>query len=386
MGYWRQALETLVRRADQVSDHARYRLRKLAGFGSSLVIAPYIGYGNGRRVVCWGRVLRDEGFREAREADTGWRNLVELYKRLESDEVPGARVRARCEGVELDAVADDEGYFNVEFGRLAPSAGRGWLNIELELLDPQAPAARVRADALALVPPATATTGIISDIDDTVVQTNVIDKLEMLLTVALTNARTRKPFKGVGAFYRALQRGASGVENNPIFYVSSSPWNLYAPLVEFMQAQNIPVGPILLRDFGDHMLFAMSDHHSHKLASIERILGDFPQLPFVLIGDSGEQDPEIYAEVVERHPQRIRAIYIRSVDPAPSRLRAIDELVEKVRPTGTQLVLAPDSEFAAVHAAGEGLILPNELANVRADKRDDDQARDVRERAALDRR
>ena len=372
---WKQALHTLVGRADALTDRARARLSRLASWGGPFIVIPYLGYGSARRLLVCGRVLRDEGFRAPRETDPGWRNLVEFYKRLESDEVPGARVRVRGAGTEREVTADGEGYFSAELEPVHPLESGGWITVDLELLEPRTRSgAAVRAQTQVLVPPASAKFGVISDIDDTVVQTNVIDRLEMLLTVALTNARTRKPFKGVAAFYRALGEGATGVESNPIFYVSNSPWNLYPPLVEFLGVQEIPLGPLLLRDFGDHMLFSQGQHHGHKARSIERILDDYAHLEFVLIGDSGELDPEIYTEIVGKYPERIRVIYIRSVNPDPSRIQAIDRLVAKVQQTGAQLVLTPDSEFAAVHAAGEGLIRADALARVRSDKREDEQA------------
>ena len=136
--------------------------------------------------------------------------------------------------------------------------------------------------------------GIISDVDDTVISTNVPDKLKMILTVTLLNEHTRKPLEGVAAFYRALQKGKTGNEDNPIFYVSSSPWNLYTLMLEFLKVQQIPIGPLFLRDFGDHLIFSLQDRHSHKISNIKKILDTFRHLPFVLIGDSGEQDPEIY--------------------------------------------------------------------------------------------
>ena len=175
----------------------------------------------------------------------------------------------------------------------------------------------------------------------------------MILTVILSNEHTRKPFEGVAALYRALQGGASGGEDNPIFYVSNSAWNLYTPLLEFLNVQKIPLGPLLLRDFGDHVLFA-KEPMSHKKRNIKMILDSFPHLSFVLIGDSGESDPEIYRDVVKEYPTRIRTVYIRSIDGRPARLAAIDKLIEEVRHTGSQLVLTPDSEFAAAHAAAEG--------------------------------
>jgi phosphatidate phosphatase APP1 len=179
----------------------------------------------------------------------------------------------------------------------------------------------------------------------------------MILTAVLNNARTRKPFTGVAAFYRALHAGV-----NPFFYVSKSPWNLYAPLIEYLGVQELPLGPLLLRDFG------LRPEKEHKRKSIEQILVTYPKLKFILIGDSGEEDPEIYSAVVHRFPERIRAIYIRSVNQQPGRVKAIERLITEVAKTGCQLVLAPEAEPAAAHAAGEGLIQPSELRAVRAEK------------------
>jgi phosphatidate phosphatase APP1 len=336
--------------------------RPLARLRGPYIVLSYLGFGTADKLTLCGRVLKDEGLKPSRSADRAWRNLVAMYKRFESDEVPGARLRARYAGVETEVVADREGYFSVEFRPEAAARQGPWHDVTLELLAPRSGAVVI---GRVLVPPATARFGIISDIDDTVVQSRVTAKVRMVLALALSNAHTRKPFEGVGAFYRALHAGATGGEGNPIFYVSKSPWNLYPPLVEFLQLQGIPEGPLLLRDYGMHLMRAKGHH---KEQSINRILETYPGMPFVLIGDSGERDPEIYSEVVRRFPARVRAIYIRNVDPEPSRLAAIDRLIEQVRPTGCQLVLAPDSEFAAAHAAGEGLIAPSALQGIRRDK------------------
>lgn len=222
------------------------------------------------------------------------------------------------------------------------------------------------------MPPSTARFGVISDIDDTVLWTNVTNKLNMLRMLARSNAHTRKPFKGVAAFYRALRDGAAGNENNPVFYVSSSPWHLFNPLVEFLRLQGIPVGPLLLKELDVRKLFGPGRHRTHKLDKIEHILSFYPHLPFVLIGDSGEQDPEIYAEIVQRHPKQVRVIYIRNVNPDPARIEALDHLIDEVRTSGAQLILSPDSIAAAAHAAGEGLIRVDGMANVRSETKMDE--------------
>jgi phosphatidate phosphatase APP1 len=133
-----------------------------------------------------------------------------------------------------------------------------------------------------------------------------------------------------------------------------------------MELQAIPRGPLLLRDFG-----RSRNKADHKTRSIEAILQTYPELQFVLIGDSGEQDPETYSSLVRSYPKRIRVIYIRSVDPAAARIAAVARLAQEVAKTGCQLVLVPDSEFAAAHAAGEGLIPPAALEAVRREKNAD---------------
>ncbi|MBZ2206620.1 App1 family protein [Massilia soli] len=348
---------------------ARAALRTLTDPGGRQpMIVPYIGFGNPGKLWVKGRVLDESIFREQHGDDSRWRNFVALYQRLESDEVAGARVRAHFQGQAYDTVSDRGGYFSFEIAPQQALPG-GSHTVELELPDTRGPA---RASADVIVAPASARFGIISDIDDTVLWTNVTNKLNMALMLARSNAHTRKPFKGVAAFYRALKRGASGNEDNPVFYVSSSPWHLFGPLVEFLRVQGIPLGPLLLRELGMRQVFKLTSHGNHKLEKIELILSYYPDMQFVLIGDSGEQDPEIYAEVVRRHPKQVKVIYIRNVNPDPARIDALDKLIEEVSATGTQLILAPDSVFAASHAAADGLINVDRLASVRSDKKEDD--------------
>ncbi len=332
-------------------------LRSLvARLSDSNIVVPYLSYGTPEKLKLCGRVLQDEGFRPTKDSESRWQNLVAFVKRMESDEVPGARVRATHADCTSEAISDDEGYFQLEIKTSGLQAG--WHEIQLRL-----ERSRVAVIGAVLVPPTDAEFGVISDIDDTIVYSNVIRKLSMLVTLALSNSHTRKPFGGAAAFYRALHR-----RRNPFFYVSKSPRNLYVPLLEFLEHQQFPAGPLLLRDFSFHM------RRDHKLKAIEDILSTYPALRFILIGDSGEEDPEIYSAILSRFPERIRVIYIRSVDPSPARMNAIAKLAAKVALTGCQLVLAPDSEFAAAHAAAEGLIPAAELANVRDDKTADRSA------------
>jgi phosphatidate phosphatase APP1 len=328
-----------------------------------------------------GRVLEDKGEISTDIDDSRWANLQNMYRRFATDEIAGARVRIHFQSVESEAISDEEGYFNIELDTREAAVGDAlFQEVELELIEPASENLETaRAVGQVLVPPASAKFGVISDLDDTVIITNVTNRLKMFLTVALLNEHTRLPFKGVAAFYQALQKGASGEENNPIFYVSSSPWNLYSPLTEFLRIHNVPLGALFLKDFGNHTIFSANDHQSHKLNCIETILNTYSHLPFVLIGDSGEQDPEIYREVVRKYPQRIRAVYIRSINTKDDRLAALDRLIGEISETGCQFVLAPDTVFAASHAAGEKLISTDALPLIREEKKEDEAAPSARE-------
>lgn len=376
MNVWRARIESLIEDIDNFSDKVKTRLRRIKGFDEPLIIVPFLGYGNAGKFLLSGRVLEDKGEVISSETDGKRRNLVNLYKRFATDEVAGARVRAVFQNTETEVTTDDEGYFNLELHLSEPlRSDSPFQEIELELLEPlNEDGETKRAVGRVLVPPPTAAFGIISDLDDTVITTNVTNRLKMFLTVALLNEYTRMPFKGVAAFYRALQKGASGVDNNPIFYVSSSPWNLYPFLTEFLKLHNIPLGTLFLKDFGNHTIFNSSAHGAHKTNSIELILNTYPDLTFILIGDSGEKDPEIYGEIVRKYPHRIRTVYIRSINTKPERLAAIDKLIAEISDTGCQLVLAPDTEFAAAHAAAEKLISAAELPHIREEKKEAENA------------
>ena len=168
----------------------------------------------------------------------------------------------------------------------------------------------------------------------------------------------------MAAFYRALEAGFAGGEGNPVFYVSSSPWNLYDLLIEFVDLQDLPAGPFFLQDMGlDANPMGVGSHRVHKLARIEEILALHPHLPFVLSGDSGQHDPEIYREVVKRHPGRVLAVYIRDVAVAP-RDRVVVEMGDRMRADGVDMVLVADSLQAAAHAADRGLIARGGLDRV----------------------
>lgn len=371
---WRRAIAQIASNVEGHFDALKQRLDRRLGDEPIQIIA-YHGYGTPEQVYLRGRVLEASRVRPAGDNDSLWDNLVNMYRRFESDEVGGARVLAEFQGQAHELVSDEEGFFELRAALAQPlPADRLWHEVALTLLAPQPPAhAPARAVGRVLAPQPGARFGVISDIDDTVVRTDVTDLLRMARTVFLGNARTRLPFPGVAALYRALHRGAEGAPANPLFYVSSSPWNVYDLLIDFFGLHDIPAGPMLLRDWGVARGETLpTNNRAHKLAIICDILDRFPRLPFLLIGDSGQEDPEIYHEVLGRYPQRILAIYIRNVSGGGERADAIRALAGQVVAAGATLILADDTLAMARHAAERGWIAPEHLSEVAADKAADE--------------
>ncbi len=365
-------------RIGEILREAAADLRRVAGSpgsaGDPYEIVAYRGYASESRALVHGRVLESPNVSAATANDSLWRNLINILKRVESDPVAGARVAVSAGGTEREIVADDEGFFREWIDLRSISSEEPWREVDLRLVAPlREHQPDVRAKAPLRLPEASATFGVISDLDDTVIQSRISNFLQAVRTVMLGNARTRLPFPGVAAFYQALQRGGDGSRHNPIFYVSSSPWNIYDIIADFMDLQNIPVGPILLRDW-DIELSALSPSRlrGHKEPLIREILDLYPGLPFVLIGDNSQKDPEIYRSILDNYPGRILAIYIRNVEDHPERSASVKALAEEVLSAGSTLVLADDSFAAATHAAEHGWITRESLPSVRQEEKADE--------------
>lgn len=349
----------LVHFIERIFDWLKYRIGEWFQSDASLIIIPYMGYGSGKFIAMKGRILEDTGIRPSRKTDRPWDNLINMYRRFESDEVPHARVLARFQGIEQDIRANEEGYFEVSFRFDEPiSINSRWQQIQLELLEPQNPGnSRPTAKGTVMIVSPQADFGVISDIDDTVVHTGVTSRLKLASTILLKNAYTRLPLRGVAEFYTALQIGSSENVRNPLFYVSSSPWNMYDLFREFLQINDIPDGPIFLRDWGFEANSLLAENNrKYKLGAIYTILESFSDLKFILIGDSGEEDPEIYAQVIQDYPQRILGVYIRDVKHDAKRIDEIWGLANQVESYGSEMVLAEDAHIMAAHAASQGWI------------------------------
>ena len=123
-----------------------------------------------------------------------------------------------------------------------------------------------------------------------------------------------------------------------------------------MNIHNLPQGPLMLRDIGlsrEH--FFAGSHTEHKLVQIERIFNFIRDIPFILNGDSGQHDAEIYLQVIRDFPGRVKMVYIRDVDPASH--KKVLKIAGETGKLGVEMMLVTDTIEASHHAVSKGWIL-----------------------------
>lgn len=358
-GWAAEVGETLKTSAASVEEYADMRWRQFAdrmGFDEPEHIAAYRGYGDGKTLWLRGRLLSNERYGGPEEDDNWWDNLKATYQRWESDEVAGATIKLSYVDQQKEVVTDDEGYYSAEF-EVDDTYPRTSTVLAEHRLEDRVLHARHR---ITLLDPA-ARYVVVSDVDDTVIHTGLTDILTAARLTFLNNAKTRKPLLGVAALYRALAAGDGGTLTNPVLYVSNSAWNMYDLLRDFMDLNDLPRGPLLLRDLG-----LGTDSSDHKIETITRIARRFAPLPLILIGDSGQHDAEIYAEVAERFPERVEAIYIRDVDPDEDSEHddKVDRIIERYRALDTAFLRVSDSGEIARHLESLDLLNASRVQQV----------------------
>ncbi|WP_189446067.1 App1 family protein [Salinicola rhizosphaerae] len=333
-----------------------------------VIVHPYRGYGSHSEAFIMGRVFRQPGRLGRWKRGGVMRDLVDVARRVVRHGVADARVDIRLGATHATVNTDADGYFyaHIEITHTLPAEAM-WHTAKLRVISETD---AISTETEVYIPPASTDLLVISDIDDTVMYTGVANKLKMLYRLFMEKAHRRTAFPGVAPFYRALYAGAEGNRQRPMLYVSRGPWSIYEMLEMFFNMNRIPVGPILfLREWGMSLKRPWPRKaEDHKTDVIHNMLTLYDELPFILIGDSGQRDPEVYAEIVKAYPDRVRAVYIRKVDNDPERDAAIEVLANEMRESGCELVLARDSASMAEHALANGFISNEGLEEVRRDQ------------------
>lgn len=269
-----------------------------------LHLQPYFGYSTPDKIIIRGRALAADTSRASNDTPSLVDNLAAMAALFMTREVEGETVRLG----DYSAETDDEGYYRIELPRKNPPAG--WTEAAVK--------AERTGETIShpvLITSPKAEYGIISDIDDTVMQTKAWSTRKNLWTSVTGSVGSRYIYPDTATLLKLMAGSMAGTKN-PVFYVSSSPWNLHGFLEAVFMANGVVRGPKFLRDFGiDPTKMIVGTHGNHKGNAIDTVLAANPDLPFYLIGDSGQHDPVVYRDAVLRHPGRIKGVFIRTPGP-----------------------------------------------------------------------
>ena len=343
--------------------------KQKAGWLDVPKILPYKGYGNETDVFIEGMVIEDKGLAKPKDNQRFWQNMLATVKRFSSDEIPGVKVEAELLNEKQIAITDERGFFSFHFhlpGKERELLTKEWHIVHFNLLDqiienqPQ-----IYTTGEVRIIPEDQSKIIVSDIDDTVMISHSTQLLRKLRLMLLKNALTRLPFQGVAQFYQLLADGKEKQENNPFFYVSSSEWNLYDLLDDFFSFNKLPKGVFLLRKLNNSIYkFWKSGggNHEHKYEKIKSLLEFYPNPKFILIGDSGQKDPDIYSKIAMEFPGRIEAIFIRQIRSKsytekqknlPQQMLKVKTLYFEVKDTIQAARLASKNDFVSADLRSE---------------------------------
>ncbi len=318
---------------------------------STTVIAPYTGYRSADRLHVSARVLRRKA--QKQEQRSGISKFLHLLSLYASREVRGKRVTLKGYGEQQTLASDREGFvhFSLNLADAPLARHAAWEEVLLTLSDV---ADHVPVPAPILAPGTDNRLGIISDIDDTIIETGATDFLRNWRRVLAELPDDRIMVPGSADIYRSL--GAASRPDTdaqltrPFFYISSSPWNLYGFLSRFMKINNIPPGVLMLRDWGfNRETLGSKSHGAHKLRQIHEILTFYPAMHFILIGDDTQGDALAFAQIVEKYPRRIAAVFLRTAGDELSGLKraAVEAIKASSVPIWTGTAFDAGHEFLA---------------------------------------
>jgi len=272
------------------------RLQK--GRGWRPRVEPFTGYGSPRRVRVLGRVLlANPAYDPAATADRrGWRYFF-------TAPAPREEVRVHVGDVTLDVVSDRGGYIDVGVDvDLSP----GWHDVTFRPTSGDVATGRV------LVVAEGRRLGVVSDIDDTAMVTAVPRPLLAAWNTFVRHSSARVPVPGMAVLYQGIAAAHPGT---PFVYLSTGAWNTAANLRRFLARHGYPPGPLLLTDWGPTNTGWFRSGRAHKDASLDRLVRELPDVDWLLVGDDGQHDPEIYARAARLYPDHVTAVAIRELTP-----------------------------------------------------------------------
>jgi len=321
----------------------------------SICLQPYDGYGHTHNLSIFGHVYKGKPAGERKYTENMFANVRRLIRLFFIKPLPHVKVVLESEGITLETLTEKDGFFKFQW-ESPEHLPAGWHTVMTKLIGEDG-REFAQAEGRVFVPHITQY-AFISDIDDTVLVSHSATKLRRLRTLLTKHPHNRRSFAGVQSHYEKLAAANTTADvPNPFFYVSSSEWNLFFDLKSFFRFNGLPEGIFLLSQIKRwYQLFSSGQtKHSGKLARIYRVLEAFPKQQFVLLGDNSQADPDIYAAIAKKFPERVFAIYIRNV--RPSQYEVTQQKLTSAQQSGTIHTLLFDHSHDAIdHSLKIGLI------------------------------
>lgn len=323
------------------------KLKKAIGKLDRIKVEPLYAFGNEETVFVKGRAI--EAYRQSKPSSrrNPLVNILATIRRYAGNSVVDAKVEVTYQEVTQTATSDSEGVFEVIFQNIDLGIDKEeqviFRFVSEEGLVPEEPEHVVEV----LRFPSDYPLGVISDIDDTVLISHATQIGKKFWLSISKNAYTRRPFPGVSELYKMLTNSGE----NPVFYVSSSDWSLSDLIEDFLEYRDLPLGPLLLKDLHVNLRNVWKSgggSHLHKESKIQLVMDLYPGMQFVMIGDSGQHDPEIYASLIQRNPGRVRTVYIRQIkgDAVERKKKMLDSITTGKVP---EILFVRDTDEAIAH-------------------------------------
>jgi phosphatidate phosphatase APP1 len=315
----------------------------------------YRGYGHTGSLVVCGHLFKQKPRIPGHSRRGLFPNFIHLLQLFFVKPLAGAAVQLHFYGQTVSAITRFDGFFRFEW-QSAQELPAGWHNLAVSYSDESGKiVAKGRGEVFV---PHVTQYAFISDIDDTILKSYSATILRRLFELLVRPPSGRRIFLEAAAHYRLLSRVHTEGDNvlNPMFYVSSSEWNLYEYLGTVFRSNHLPDGAFVLNRIKRwyQLLVTGKNGHENKLTHIAHILDTFPRQRFVLIGDNSQKDPDIYQAIASRYPGQVYAVYIRNV--RDSRTAYTQSVLKSLEAKGIYTCLFVQNAEAVRHGRAIGLI------------------------------
>jgi len=271
-------------------------------------IEVYYAYGNAHQIVIQGRMEKEKTFKRVKEDDNWFRNLWRRVRQVEGDEIESQTIFALVNHEKFETKGDDEGYFEFNITtRKALKTGYDKVALNIEGNSNVHETEVMVIDSEALV-------GIISDFDDTIIISDVTNKIKLGYNTVFKNYKQRTVVPTMlERFQKILTQNPKDVPST-LFILSGSPQQLFIAVGNFLAFHHFPKHTLILKKVHGNHKDPLIDQFAYKTQKIEQLIRLYPNMKWIMFGDSGEKDAQVYKAIQEKYPHKVMRYYIRNVE------------------------------------------------------------------------